>query len=796
LTRFFGISRTQISLRTQYHITENKFGARGVPIADGEAQIMNTRIVSRGALYHHLETLFGEGTSVGSTEGELLNRFVNERDAAAFEALVARHGPMVLGVCRQVLRDPNDVDDAFQATFLVLVRKASTLRRCDLLGNWLYGVAFRVAARARSQSARRLALVTSQPDVDGSLNASEYRQAVGTDSSILMDQGPVLHKEVNGLPEKYRVPIVLCYFEGLTHDEAALRLGWPLGTVKGRLARARDLLRRRLTSRGVTLSATALTAQLAVFEAKAAVPAALQRITLTLTGTQALAHELGASLAASSAASLSVYALAEGVLQTMIANQVKTVALPLLLIAGTVATGVGVAATRLSGDPANGESAPQRSATSSASAKSSSSEPGVSATVGKTESAAASISPVLVQNLSAETITFSNLLSRFRNPEIEDINRLYNWSCKTLEADQALATTDADRRAAYEGHRDRMKRLVEFTEKIPVSDTHQSVKADHARNLLQQAEEGLKNIRQAPGAAGAMGRMMSMMGGATGSTVRMGAMPASGVGRMAMMGSGGSSVGTMGAMAANGASPAPGQPATKDSAQPVSKAAPATDQTPTKTASTPEPAASARRGQAAVGGMAGFGGGMGGGMGGMGGGMGGMGGMGGGMGGMGGGQMSPEAVNRRLRSSIATTSAELAARETHPQSKAILKKLEMAISMPFSGDNTLEEVLKYIQQTTAANNDSGIPIYVDPKGLKEAEATLQSRINLDLQGVPLKTTFRLALKQIGLAYCVRDGVLIVSSAQGIHEELMEAVSELQGADAPAGGGLGGGGGFR
>jgi outer membrane protein assembly factor BamD (BamD/ComL family) len=184
------------------------------------------------------------------------------------------------------------------------------------------------------------------------------------------------------------------------------------------------------------------------------------------------------------------------------------------------------------------------------------------------------------------------------------------------------------------------------------------------------------------------------------------------------------------------------------------------------------------------------------GMGGMGGGMGGMGGMGGGMGGMGGGQMSPEAVNRRLRSSIATTSAELAARETHPQSKAILKKLEMAISMPFSGDNTLEEVLKYIQQTTAANNDSGIPIYVDPKGLKEAEATLQSRINLDLQGVPLKTTFRLALKQIGLAYCVRDGVLIVSSAQGIHEELMEAVSELQGADAPAGGGLGGGGGFR
>ena len=111
---------------------------------------MIKRLGGRGALYCHLETLFGQGTSVGSTEGELLDRFVNGRDGAAFEALVARHGPMVLGVCRQLLRDPNDVDDAFQATFLVLVRKARTLRRCDLLGNWLYGVAFRVAARAQS----------------------------------------------------------------------------------------------------------------------------------------------------------------------------------------------------------------------------------------------------------------------------------------------------------------------------------------------------------------------------------------------------------------------------------------------------------------------------------------------------------------------------------------------------------------------------------------------------------------------------------------------------------------------
>ena len=110
-----------------------------------------------GALFHQLERLFNHSTVAGSTEGELLERFVTYRDEAAFEALMARHAPMVLGVCRQVLRDPNDVDDAFQATFLVLVRKAASLRHRELLGNWLYGVAYRVAIRARAVAARRMA---------------------------------------------------------------------------------------------------------------------------------------------------------------------------------------------------------------------------------------------------------------------------------------------------------------------------------------------------------------------------------------------------------------------------------------------------------------------------------------------------------------------------------------------------------------------------------------------------------------------------------------------------------------
>ena len=193
---------------------------------------------SGGALFCQLERLFGQGTAIGLTEGELLERFVNRRDEAAFEALVARHGPMVLGVCRHLLRDPNDVDDAFQATFLVLVKKAKTVRRCELLGNWLYGVAFRVASQARSLASRRTARVVSGEDAVENLTAAACRDGGGMDTTAQIDESPWLHLELSHLPDKYRTPIVLCYFEGLTHDEAASRLGWPLGTVKGRLARA------------------------------------------------------------------------------------------------------------------------------------------------------------------------------------------------------------------------------------------------------------------------------------------------------------------------------------------------------------------------------------------------------------------------------------------------------------------------------------------------------------------------------------------------------------------------------
>ena len=160
------------------------------------------------------------------------------------------------------------------------------------------------------------------------------------------------------------------------------------------------------------------------------------------------------------------------------------------------------------------------------------------------------------------------------------------------------------------------------------------------------------------------------------------------------------------------------------------------------------------------------------------------------MGPMGGGLSGPNGKHVR-RLMIAASAADLAARQDDPHTTAILKKLDEPISMSFGSETPLEDILKYIKQATAPAGKpgeptaQGIPIYVDPKGLKEAEVTLSSMVVMDLEGVPLKTTLRLILKQLDLAFCVRDGVLIISSVQGISEELQEALCELEGS-APGG----------
>ena len=189
----------------------------------------------------------------GLSDGQLLGRFLAGRDEAAFAALVRRHGPMVLGVCRRVLRDSHDAEDAFQATFLVLARKAAALGQREAVGSWLYTVAFRAALEARAALSRRRAR-------ERQVDAMPHPEVSGPEPQ---DWRPVLDEELNALPEKYRAAVVLCDLEGRPRKEAARLLGLPEGTLSSRLATARRALAGRLTRRGVALSGGALSGAMA-----------------------------------------------------------------------------------------------------------------------------------------------------------------------------------------------------------------------------------------------------------------------------------------------------------------------------------------------------------------------------------------------------------------------------------------------------------------------------------------------------------------------------------------------------
>ena len=184
--------------------------------------------------------LFESGTCTGLSDARLLERFVTHRDEAAFAALVARHGSLVLNTCQTVLKDLNAADDAFQATFVLLFRKAGSIRDRDAVGAWLHRVAYRTALEAQSAAARRR-------DVEQA--AGRLR---GVETRPPDDSGAVLHEEIERLPDRFRLPVVLCDLQGLTRDQAADHLGCTEGALRNRLAKGRDLLRRRLTRRGIT----------------------------------------------------------------------------------------------------------------------------------------------------------------------------------------------------------------------------------------------------------------------------------------------------------------------------------------------------------------------------------------------------------------------------------------------------------------------------------------------------------------------------------------------------------------
>jgi RNA polymerase sigma factor (sigma-70 family) len=713
-------------------------------------RMLQIRSGENGILMRQLARLFLEGSSLDSSEGDLLERFVRSHDESAFEALVARHGPMVLGVCRQLLRDPNDVDDAFQATFLVLIRKAATLRRCDLVGNWLYGVAFRVAKRARTQAARRMGRSGSVTTIE-KLSAAEGVHRSGSSPTTLIEpeSGPWLHQEISHLPDKYRTPIVLCYLEGLTHDEAASRIGCPLGTVKGRLSRARDLLRRRLTRRGFALSSAALASQLRAPLAKAAVPAALE-----LTTTRAalsLVSIGGSSLASASFASIPVTALADGVLKTMIWNQVRFTASSLLL-AGALASGVAVGATQfISGaDRVDDTRLALQSAKHAAVQSRAAVEKTPGAASDKTDK---SISPDLLSQINSTNRTFDAMLARERNFSLANIDRMSNWSSLTLSADLVLAINRDDALAARRAHRDRMKKLHEVIQNLPASAKNQTVNAQHAEGILREAEMLLQSTGDWQSGSAMMGMMQAQMRGMMGA---MGTPKApETMGGMMSGGMKGSFVG--GRSKDRGGSALRGGSGLGSGDHRGGLGGGAAVQ------------GSASQTGVSSGGMAA--------------------GMGGGTaskGGFGGGMMAPMMGEPRdhatsgLGLALASSATELAIRDKNPNSKLIHKKLDEPISISFARETPLEDVLKHVKQATTTRKYAGIPIYLDPQGLEEVEKNPNSTLKyIDFEGIPLKTSLRLILKQLGLAFCVRDGLLIVSSPGRIFDELREARQELE-----------------
>jgi RNA polymerase sigma factor (sigma-70 family) len=257
----------------------------------------------------------------GLTDGQLLGCFLERRDEAAVAALVRRHGPMVWGVCRRVLRNHHDAEDAFQATFLVLVRRAASVSPRELVGNWLYGVAHQTALKARALLARRRTWERQLPVLP---------EPPAEQPDLWHDLQPLLDQELSRLPDKYRVAIVLCDLEGKTRKVAARTLGCPEGTLASWLARGRARLAKRLARHGLAVSGVTLAGILSEKTASASVPASVVSATTQIVTGHAAAVAISARVAA----------LAEGVLQTMMLSKIKIAAMVALLVT-VLGTGLG-----------------------------------------------------------------------------------------------------------------------------------------------------------------------------------------------------------------------------------------------------------------------------------------------------------------------------------------------------------------------------------------------------------------------------------------------------------------------
>jgi RNA polymerase sigma factor (sigma-70 family) len=261
----------------------------------------------------------------GMSDGQLLGWFVDRRDETAFAALVRRHGPMVWGVCRRVLDRYQDAEDAFQATFLVLVRKAASIRPREMLANWLHGVARQTSLKARAMASKRRAREK---------NVELLPEPKTMPPGLWCDLQPLLDQELSRLPDKYRVAIVLCDLEGKTRKEVARGLRLPEGTLSARLSRGRVLLAKRLSRHGLSIAGGAVAAMISHSAASASVPTSLLANTIQTAGHMIAGKSAAAGL------SLSVAALTKGVLKTMLLSKLKYAATLLVVLGVSMAGGL------------------------------------------------------------------------------------------------------------------------------------------------------------------------------------------------------------------------------------------------------------------------------------------------------------------------------------------------------------------------------------------------------------------------------------------------------------------------
>jgi RNA polymerase sigma factor (sigma-70 family) len=283
-----------------------------------------------------LGTLFQAGVLSGQSDADLLDRFVTNRDDAAFAALVSRYAPMVLRICRRALDDPRDADDAFQTTFLVLVDKAESIRRPESLESWLRGVSRKVSARMRTDAQYRK---RRERSIDTLIVASHHNHPTDPERSArraaeINEIRKIVRDELDSLPDDRRLVLTLCYLDGLTQSEAAVRLGWKEGTVKSRLARGREQLRKRLVRRGIALSTNLLVAALAE-EAKAIV---VPRKLLESTTAAAVRHAVKRTVIGGTG-SVKAYLLMKGTFSMM---SIAKMTMILVSIAAVVATGAAL----------------------------------------------------------------------------------------------------------------------------------------------------------------------------------------------------------------------------------------------------------------------------------------------------------------------------------------------------------------------------------------------------------------------------------------------------------------------